>query len=182
MCQFGWRCLSRRLDNFDHCCLVGDKKEQMLIVLDPLTCIWAQTISTSLGTEKPGSVETSSLEIRIKTPPSVPLARFFLNMVYPGGQISESGIMLVSQDSIPIITSACVASRRFSICTFLPTIDRQFTTTTLRGMSCRPFFFAFRPISTHDGWRRWDSNLHTSTVESRTLPLLRMPNLRHLKI
>ena len=97
--------------------------------------MWAQIISTSLGIEKPGSVETSSLEIRMKTPPPIPLVQSSLNMEYPSGQISESGIMLVSQDSIPIITSAWVATSRFNISAFLFGTDWQFTTTTLRGMS-----------------------------------------------
>ena len=47
------------------------------------------------------------------------------------------------QDSVPIITSAWVASRRFSNSDFLLVTERQLITATFKGMSFRPFFFAF---------------------------------------
>ena len=90
----------------------------------------AHTISTSLGHGKPGSEQTNSLEIIRNTPPPIPLARSFLNMVYPGGHISESEIESVNQDSVPIITSAWVASKRLSNSGFFLAMERQLTTAT----------------------------------------------------
>ena len=63
-------------------------------------------------------------------------------MVYPGGHISESEIESVNQDSVPIIMSAWVASKRLSNSGFFLAMERQLTTATFRGMSFRPFFFA----------------------------------------
>ena len=56
-------------------------------------------------------------------------------MVYPGGQISQSGMSLFSQDSVPRMTLACVASMKLASSAFLLQMDLKFITATLRGGS-----------------------------------------------
>ena len=73
---------------------------------DPTICSWVQIISISLCLfSSLGSEQMNLSDVRMRTPPPLPVVLSLLIMLYPGGQTSESDISLVNHVSVPMMTS-----------------------------------------------------------------------------